>query len=112
EDREEAIKTALSAWKVQQDEYEVLAVRIPAEHWARDTKWTYSNGTWYFSDRSRLQVRLIVADHENPELAIDRAINVWKDHQQGDSMIGTPLRAFEDELQPSDYLLKANVKKP
>jgi len=112
EDREEAIKTALSAWKVQQDEYEVLAVRIPAEHWARDTKWTYSNGTWYFSDRSRLQVRLIVADHENPELAIDRAINIWKDHQKGDSMIGTPLRAFEDELQPSDYLLKSNVKKP
>lgn len=112
DDREEAIKTAISGWKVQQEEFEVLAVRIPAEQWARETKWTYSNGTWYFSDRSKLQVRLIVADHENPDLAIDRPINVWKDHQKGDSMIGVPLWGFEDELQPSSYLLKANVKKP
>jgi len=110
EDREEAIKIAISGWKVQQKEFEVLAVRIPAEHWARETKWTYSNGTWYFSDRSRLQVRLIVADHENPELAIDRPINVWKDHQKGDSMIGVPLWGFEDKLQPSSYLLRSNVK--
>ena len=110
EDREKAIKTALSAWKIQQEEFEVLAVRIPAESWARETKWTYSNGTWYFVDRSKLQVRLIVADHENPELAIDRPINIWKDHQKGDSMIGTPLFGFKDKLQPSDYLLKTNVK--
>ncbi|MCA9272277.1 MAG: hypothetical protein KDA31_04440 [Phycisphaerales bacterium] len=112
DDREEAIKTAVSAWKVQQEEFEVLAVRIPGEQWARETKWTYSNGTWYFSDRSKLQVRLIVADHENPDLAIDRPINIWKDHQKGDSMIGVPLYGFEDELQPSSYLLKSNVKKP
>jgi hypothetical protein len=112
EDRDKAIKTALSAWKVQQDDFKVLAVRIPAEHWARETKWSYSNGTWYFSDRSRLQVRLIVADHENPELAIDRPINVWKDHQKGDSMIGTPLDGFGDTLQPSDYMLRSNIKKP
>lgn len=110
DDRDKAIATAKSAWKVQQDEFEVLAVRIPAEAWNRETNWTYSNGTWYFSDRSRLQVRLIVADHENPELAIDRPINVWKDHQKGDTMIGTPLWGFEDELQPSSYLLRANVK--
>ncbi len=112
EDREKAIKTAISAWKVQQDEFELLAVRIPSEHWARETKWTYSNGTWYFSDRSKLQVRLFVPDHENPELVIDRPINIWKDHQKGDSMIGVPLWAFEDELQPSDYLLLSKVKKP
>ncbi|MFI4892096.1 MAG: hypothetical protein ACIAQ0_01480, partial [Phycisphaerales bacterium JB058] len=105
------IETAISGWTVQQEKFDLLAVRIPAEQWARETKWTYSNGTWYFSDRSKLQVRLIVADHENPELAIDRAINVWKDHQKGDSMIGVPLRGFEDELQPNDYLLRANVKK-
>ncbi len=110
EDREHAIKTALSGWKVQQEEFEVLAVRIPAEQWSRETKWTYSNGTWYFSDRSKLQVRLIVADHENPELAIDRPINVWKDHQKGDSMIGVPLWGFEDKLQPSSYLLRSNAK--
>jgi len=110
-DRAEAIKVAESAWKVQQKEFKVLAVRIPAEQWARETKWTYSNGTWYFSDRSKLQVRLIVADHENPDLAIDRPVNVWKDHQKGDSMIGTPVFGFEDKLQPSNYLLRSNVKK-
>lgn len=112
EDRAKAIETALSGWKVQQDKFELLVVRIPAEHWARETKWTYSNGTWYFSDRSKLQVRLMVADHENPELVIDRPINVWKDHQQGDSMIGVPVYGFKDKLQPSNYLLRSNVKKP
>lgn len=112
EDRDSVIKTALSAWTVQQSDFDLLAVRIPAEQWARETKWTYSNGTWYFSDRSRLQVRLFVADHENPELAIDRPINIWKDHQKGDAMIGTPLDGFGDELQPSDYLLRANIKTP
>lgn len=110
EGRDEAIEVAESAWKVQQEEFEVLAVRIPAEQWARETKWTYSNGTWYFSDRSKLQIRIYVADHENPELVIDRPVNVWKDHQAGDSMIGTPVFAFEDELQPSSYLLRSKVK--
>ncbi|GJM17817.1 MAG: hypothetical protein DHS20C14_00300 [Phycisphaeraceae bacterium] len=108
-DRDKAVETAVSGWKVQQKDFKVLKVRIPAEEWARETKWTYSNGTWYFSDRSRLQVRLFIADHTNPELAIDRPINVWKDHQKNDSMIGVPLRSFEDELQPSDYILRAKV---
>ncbi|MEM1072675.1 MAG: hypothetical protein AAGH71_07635 [Planctomycetota bacterium] len=108
-DRDEAIEIARSAWNVQQQEYEVLAVRIPAEQWRRETKWTFSNGTWYFSDKSRLQVRLFVADHENPELAIDRVITVWKDHQAGDSMYGIPLRSFDETLEPSAYLLRDNV---
>lgn len=111
DDREEAIETALSAWKVQQKNFKELAVRIPAENWVRETKWTYSNGTWYFSDRSKLQVRVIVADHDNPDLAIDRPVNVWKDHQQGDSMIGVPLYGLEDKLQPSSYLLRSKIKK-
>lgn len=110
EDRDKAIKTAISGWKVQQKDFKVLKVRIPSENWTRETKWTYSNGTWYYSDRSRLQVRLIVADHENSELAIDRPINVIKDHQKGDSMIGVPLWGFEDELPPSSYLLRSKVK--
>lgn len=110
EDRDKAIETAKSAWTVQQEEFKLLAVRIPSEQWKRETKWSYSNGTWYFTDKSRLQVRLIVADHENPELAIDRPINVWKDHQAGDSMYGTPLWSFKDELRPNDYLLRANVE--
>lgn len=110
DDRDEAIKVATSAWKVQQEEFEVLGVRIPSEKWVRETKWTYSNGTWYFSDLSKLQVRLYIPDHERPDLVIDRPINVWKDHQAGDSLSATPLYAFEDELQPSSYLLRVNVK--
>jgi len=109
-DRDKAIKTAISGWRVQQDEFDLLAVRIPSEAWSRETKWTYSNGTWYLSDKSKLQVRLIVADHENPELAIDRPVNVWKDHQKGDSMYATPLFGIDHELQPSDYMLRSKVK--
>ncbi|MEQ9096151.1 MAG: hypothetical protein RIE32_07805 [Phycisphaerales bacterium] len=109
EDRDEAIKIAISGWKVQQEDFELLKVRIPAQAWARETKWTYSNGTWYFSDRSKLQVRLLVADKSNPELAIDRPINVWKDHQKGDTMIGVPLFGIDDELQPSDYMLRSKI---
>lgn len=109
-DRDAAIAVAVDGWKVQEKDAEVLAVRIPSEAWTRETKWTYSNGTWYFSDRSTLQVRLLVADKKNPELAIDRAINVKKDHQKGDTMIGVPLRSFDEELQPSEYLLRSKVK--
>lgn len=111
EDREAVIKMAISGWKVQQDEFELLKVRIPSEQWARETKWTYHDGTWYFSDKSRLQVRLFVADHEDPRLVIDRPVTVWKDHQKGDSMYGIPLWNFKkDTLQPSSYLLRQNVE--
>ena len=109
-DRDKAIEVAISGWKAQQEEFRLLKVRIPAQAWKRETKWTYSNGTWYFSDRSRLQVRLLVADHENPDLAIDRPINVIKDHQTGDTMIGVPLWGFDDELQPSSYMLRSKIK--
>ena len=110
DDRDKAIETAISGWKVQQKDFKVLKVRIPAEAWARETKWTYSNGTWYFSDRSKLQVRLLVADKDDPKLAIDRPINVWKDHQKGDTMIGVPLWGLDHELQPNDYMLRSNIK--
>jgi hypothetical protein len=109
-ERDKAVETAVSGWKVQQAEFDLLAVRIPAEAWVRETKWTYSNGTWYFSDRSKLQVRLIIADPSNAELAIDRVVNVWKDHQKGDTMIGVPLWGIEDELQPSHFLLRSRIK--
>ena len=109
EDREAAVEIARSGWAVQQPDAEVLAIRIPAEAWRRETKWTYSNGTWYHVDRSKLQVRLLVADPDNPELAIDRPVTVIKDHQAGDSMIGVPLRNIEEALQPSEYLLRSKL---
>lgn len=109
-DRDKAIAVAKSGWAGQQADAQILAIRIPSEAWKRVTKWEYSNGTWYFYDKSRLQVRLIVADHENPKLAIDRPVNVIKDHQSGDTMIGMPFRSFDEALQPSEYYLKVNVK--
>ena len=109
-DRDAAIAVAIDAWKIQEPDFELLATRIPSEAWSRETKWTYSNGTWYFSDRSTLQVRLIVADKQNPELAIDRPVNVRKDHQKGDTLIGVPMRSFDEALEPGEYLLRSRAK--
>lgn len=109
-DRDAVIKVAKSGWAVQQKDAKILKVVIPSEAWARETKWTYSNGTWYFSDRSRLQVQLIVADHENPKQAINRPVNIIKDHEKGDTMIGVPMRSFDEALQPREYYLVKNVK--
>ena len=91
-------------------DFELLAVRIPAEAWQRQTKWVYSNGTWYFSDKSLLQVRLIVADKENAEQAIDRPVNVRKDHQKGDTTYGVPMRSFDEALEPGEYFLRSKIK--
>ncbi len=109
-DREATLAVAQKAWKIQQADYELLAVRIPNESWSRETKWTYSSGTWYFSDISSLQVRLIVADPSDPSLAIDRPINVRMDHQKGDSMYGVPLRSIDEKLQPHEYYLREKVR--
>ena len=72
--------------------------------------WQYSNGTWYFVDRSKLQVHLIVADQKDSTLAVIRPVTIIKDHQKGDSMIGVPLWSFKSEVQPSSYMLRAKVK--
>lgn len=109
-DRDAAIAVAKDAWKYQEPDFELLAVRIPATAWSRDTRWTYSNGSWYFVDKSTLQVRLIVADKRNPQQAIDRPINVRKDHQSGDSLSGAPLRSFDETLEPDEYLLRTRIK--
>jgi hypothetical protein len=101
---------AIDAWKHQQSKFEVLTSRIPSDSWSRETMWQYSNGTWYFVDRSRLQVQLIVADQENAQQAVILPINIWKDHQKGDSMIGTPLWSGDDTLQPSSYMLRNKIK--
>lgn len=110
QDREAAIEVAKSGWAVQQPDAEILAIRIPTESWRRDTKWSYSNGTWYFIDKSRIQVRLIVADPDNPKHALDRPVNVIKDHQAGDKMIGVPFRSIDEELTPSEIYLREKVR--
>ena len=109
-DRDATVAVAVDAWKVQEPDFELLDVRIPSEAWSREPKWTYSNGTWYFSDKSTLQVRLIVADKQNPAQAIDRPVNVRKDHLKNDTMYGVPMRSFDEELQPSEYFLRAKIQ--
>jgi hypothetical protein len=109
-DRDAIIKVAKSGWAVQQKDAKILKIVIPSEAWTREKKWTYSNGTWYFSDKSRIQVQLIVADHENPKQAISRPVNIIKNHEKGDTMIGVPMRSFDEALQPREYYLIKNIK--
>ncbi|MFK7959806.1 MAG: hypothetical protein AB8G96_04705 [Phycisphaerales bacterium] len=100
DDRDRIIAVAIDAWMVQQPTFELLAVRMPIETWAREQKMTYSSGSWVYSDRSRLQMRLLVADPKQPDQMIDRPITVWMDHERGDSMIGTPLWSIKEPVQP------------
>ena len=109
-DRDRVIAVAVDAWKHQEKEFDLLMSRIPSEAWKRETLWQYSNGTWYFVDRSKLQVQLLVADKKDSSLAIIRPINIWKNHQKGDTLIGTPLDSIDDDLIPNDYLLKSKIK--
>lgn len=109
-DRVKVVEVATDAWSYQQKNFRVLASRIPSEDWSRETLWQYSNGTWYYVDRSKLQVQLIVADEKNEKQAVILPINIWKDHQKGDSMIGTPLYSGDEKLQPSSYMLRDKVK--
>ncbi len=109
-DRQQAIDVAIDAWKHQQKDFNVLTSRIPSESWARETLWTYGNRSWHYVDRSRLQVQLIVADPKNEKQAVIVPINLWKDHQKGDSIIGTPLFSGDEKLQPSSYMLRDKIK--
>lgn len=110
-DRDAVIAIAIDGWKIQQPDAQILAVRIPGTDWQRETKWTFSNGSAYYYDTSSLQVRLIVADPTNPKLAIDRPINVRKDHQSNDKLRGVPLDDFKlTELHPADFYLRSKIK--
>ncbi|MDZ4731670.1 MAG: hypothetical protein SH820_17205 [Xanthomonadales bacterium] len=109
-DRSQVVDVAIDAWKHQQAKFEVLGSRIPSEAWNRETMWQYSNGTWYYVDRSKLQVQLLVADEENSDQAKILPVNIWKDHQKGDSLIGTPLYSGKEVLQPSSYMLRDKIK--
>jgi hypothetical protein len=104
------VDVAIDAWKYQQKQFDVLTSRIPSENWSRETLWTYSNSTWYYVDRSKLQVRLIVADPKNDKQAVILPITIIKDHQKGDSLIGTPLYSGDEVLQPSSYMLRDKIK--
>jgi hypothetical protein len=115
EDRQKAIDTAIDAWKYQEKDFEVLGAAIPAEAWERQEKHFFDgqlegdgdvSGTWSKQDRSRLQVQLFIAVKDQPTLAKIIPVNVYKDHMKGDTMIGTPLFAGDEELQPRFFLLR------
>lgn len=123
EDREKLIQLAIASWKKEQPDAKVLAVRIPAEAWKRTTRWEGEarddfkiegskikvkvEMTKY--DNSRIQIQLIVAD-TNPNLAVIRPVNIWKNHTNNDKITGYNFRSFKDELQPNAYLLRNKVK--
>ncbi len=107
-DKKALAKRAVDTWLEIQPKAKVLKVVMPIESWKRSTKWTYSNGTWYFSDTSKLQVKVIVK-HDN-KLAVIRPINLWIDHTTGDALSATSFYTLEDELQPSNFLLLKNAK--
>ncbi len=109
-DREAVIALAKETWKKQEPDFELLAVHIPSDTWNRDTRWTYSGSSWYFVDSSSIQVRLFVADKENPEQMISRPVNISKDHTQGDKLFGSPFRNIEEKLQPHEYYLRSRLK--
>ncbi len=110
EDRDQVVAVAVDAWRHQQPEFDVLTTRIPSQAWERRTRWEYHSGTWYFVDTSRLQVQLIVADDANADLAIIRPVNIIKNHEKGDTLIGTPFYSIDDELQPDAYLKRDKIK--
>ncbi|MEM9882460.1 MAG: hypothetical protein AAF800_06065 [Planctomycetota bacterium] len=120
DDRDQAIATAVDAWGYQEQGFEVLGVRIPAEAWERQERFFFdgeldladgtSTGTLTKQDRSRLQVQLLIAVKDNPRLAKIVPVNVWKDHMKGDTMIGTPLFAGDEELAARSLLLRENIE--
>jgi len=119
DDRQKAIDTAADAWSYQEEGFEVLGATIPAEAWERQEKQFFDGklqsdgdvtGTWSKQDRSRLQVQLLIAVKDNPQLAKIIPVNVYKDHMKGDTMIGTPMFAGDEELPPRFFLLRDKIK--
>ncbi|MEM9751802.1 MAG: hypothetical protein AAF916_00285 [Planctomycetota bacterium] len=108
-DRDAVIERAVDAWTHQQSDFEVLTVRIPRENWKRRTMWEWFNGASHYVDKSRLQVQLILADPANPDQAIIQPINMIRDHQDGDSVIGTPMRSGDEEVLPHGRLLRSKI---
>ncbi|MEZ6243838.1 MAG: hypothetical protein R3B57_12440 [Phycisphaerales bacterium] len=107
-DKKALTERASNKWKQIQKDAKVLTVRFPSEQWKRETMWRYSNGTWYFIDRSRLQAQVIVK--HDKKLAVIRPINLWINHASNDELTATPLDELNDELIPQRFLLLEKVK--
>lgn len=107
-DKKRLVEKARSRWLEIEPKAKILKVIMPNEAWKRTPKWTYSNGTWYFSDVSRLQVWVIV--QHDKRLAVIRPMNLWIDHTKQDTLTGTSLYTLEDEIIPQNLVLLEHVK--
>jgi len=107
-DRQRLNQRAIDKWRQLEPDAEVLTVRIPREQWNRSVKWTYSNGTWYKTDVSKLQAQVIVK-HDD-ELAVIRPVNLYLNHLNNDELTANNFDTAEDELQPHRFLLLSKVR--
>ncbi|MEO0482545.1 MAG: hypothetical protein AAF138_02895 [Planctomycetota bacterium] len=108
DDRQRLNERAINKWRELEPDAEVLTVRIPREQWNRSVKWSYSNGTWYKTDTSKLQAQVIVK-HDN-ELAVVRPVNLYLNHLNSDELTANNFDLIDDEVPPHRYLLRSKVK--
>ena len=107
-DRAELEKLAIETWKKTQPDAEVLKIRIPSQNWDRESLWRYSNQSWRFVDYSKLQVQVILKF--DGKLAINRPVNLWKDHTKNDQINADPFDTKDDEVPPQRYYLIEKAK--
>ena len=107
-DKKTLVKKASDRWLDYEPKAKILKVVMPIEHWKRSPKWTYSNGTWYFSDTSKIQAHVIV--RHDDRLAVIRPVNLWIDHTAQERLTANSVFDLDHELQPSDYVLLEHVK--
>ncbi len=107
-DKKTLIKKASDRWLDYEPKAKILKVVMPIEQWKRSPKWTYSNGTWYFSDTSKIQAHVIV--QHDKKLAVIRPVNLWIDHTSQDKLTANSVYDIDDELQPNEFVLLKNVK--
>jgi len=101
-DRPELERAATEAWLKVEPKAEVRKVRIPSSAWQRETMWRRQGTTWYRIDRSRIQVQLLVK--RDGSLAVIRPVELWIDHQAGDTRTAVPMDAPKDPVEPQRLL--------
>ncbi len=108
-DRQKLADAAIARWVELEPKAKILAVRIPSDRWSRDAMWRLENRTWYWIDRSKLQVQLIVQQDE--QLAAIRPIDLYIDHVDGDKLSAIPFHdSVGSELAPHEILRVAKVR--
>lgn len=65
---------------------------------------------WTYVDFSKLQVQLLFK--KDGELAFIRPVDLKKDHQKGEQVIGIPLDSLADNFTPQRYVLLKRISKP